>query len=89
MGWFGEKWGKNRMFLALAAPFTATFSPAIPPHPLVFFPFQSVLQAEFITKTRRFRPKSKPFGRESSPAQGRKEGNIRGEIGHFPFEESP
>ena len=40
------------------------------------------------TKTRRFRSKLKPFLGESSPTQGRREGDIRGEIGRFPFKES-
>ena len=80
----GEKQGKNRTLLALAAPFAATFPQQFPHIPLAFFPFQNVRQAEFIPKTRWFRSKLKPFRGESSPAQGRRKGAIRGEFGHFP-----
>ena len=79
----GEKQGKNRTLLALAAPFAATFPQQFPHIPLAFFPFQNVRQAEFITKTKRFCSKLKLFLEESSPAQGRREGVIRAKPGLF------
>ena len=56
----------------------------LPSNSPCLLPFQSVRQAEFIPKTRRFRSKLKPFRGESSPARGRREGLFRGEFGHFP-----
>ena len=81
-GGLGEKWGKNRTFLSISGTLRNHVppcnSPAFSP---VFFLFQSVREAEFIPKTRRFRSKLKPFRGESSPAQGRREGLFRGILG--------
>ena len=68
----------------------ATTSPQQFSHiPLVFFPFQSIRQAEFIPKTRRFRSKLKPFRGESSPARGRREGLFRGISEYFGSKNQP
>ena len=61
----------------------------LPSNSPCLLPFQSVRQAEFIPKTRRFRSKLKPFQGESSPAQGRRKGLFRGILEYFGSKNQP
>ena len=61
----------------------------LPSNSPCLLPFQSVRQAEFIPKTRRFCSKSKPFQGESSPAQGRRKGFFRGILEYFGSKNRP
>ena len=61
----------------------------LPSNSPCLLPFQSVRQAEFIPKTRRFSSKLKPFRGESSPAQGRRKGLFRGILEYFGSKNQP
>ena len=61
----------------------------LPSNSPCLLPFQSVRQAEFIPKTRRFRSKLEPFRGESSPAQGRRKGLFRGILEYFGSKNQP